>query len=259
MSQVADCILLEENLKRLRLPTVLRHYSESARQARESGERYEDYLFDLTQREVEQRDTNALKARLREARFPLAKSLESTDTKKWPGLPAASIRQYAECDWISRHENLIFIGKHGTGKTHAGIVFGMEACRQGYRVQFWTAADLVNTLVEAREERQLKRTLARLARFALVIVDEVGYIPFSSEGAQLLFQIFSDRYERGSLLVTSNLPFAQWTGVFGEANLTAALLDRLTHHSYIHEFDWESIRLTESLTRKKKQSKASGE
>lgn len=252
MSQVGDCILLEDGLKRLRLPTMLLHYTECARQAREAGERYEDYLLDLANRELEQRQANQLKVRLKEARFPVVKTLETTDLKKWPGLNAASIREYTECDWIDRRENLVFVGKHGTGKTHAAIVFGTEACRQGYRVLFTTAADLVNTLVEAREERQLKRTLTRLTRFQLVIIDEVGYIPFSSEGAQLLFQVFSDRYEKGSLLVTSNLPFAQWTTVFGEATLTAALLDRLTHHSYIHEFDWESIRFTESLKRRKK-------
>ena len=154
------------------------------------------------------------------------------------------------------------MGKHGTGKTHAATVLGVEACRRGYRVGFTTAAGLVNTLIESREERQLKRHLAKLARFELLIVDEVGYIPFSAEGAQLLFQVFSDRYEKGSLIVTSNLPFAQWTSVFGDAALTAALLDRLTHHCAIHQFDWESIRFTESLgaagKRKKKPRSAEG-
>ncbi len=130
-------------------------------------------------------------------------------------------------------------------------MLGVEACRRGYRVLFTTAAQLVNTLIEAREERQLKRHLAKLSRFELVIIDEAGYIPFSAEGAQLLFQVFSDRYEKASLIVTSNLPFAQWTSTFGDAALTAALLDRLTHHCSIHEFDWESIRLTDSLRNNK--------
>ena len=149
----------------------------------------------------------------------------------------------------------MLLGKHGTGKTHAATVLGVEACRNGYRVGFTTAAGLVNTLIESREERQLKRYLAKLSRFELLVVDEVGYIPFSAEGAQLLFQVFSDRYEKGSVIVTSNLPFAQWTSVFGDAALTAALLDRLTHHCSIHEFKWESIRFTESLGAASKRKK----
>lgn len=161
------------------------------------------------------------------------------------------MRAYAECQYISRRENVVLLGKHGTGKTHAATVFGVEACRRGYRVLLTTAAHLANTLIEAREERQLKRELARLSRYELLIIDEVGYIPFSTEGAQLLFQVFSDRYEKGSLIVTSNLAFAHWTSVFGEASLTAALLDRLTHHCAIHEFGWESIRFTDSLKQKR--------
>ena len=144
------------------------------------------------------------------------------------------------------------IGKHGTGKTHAATVLGVEACRRGHRVLFQSASSLVNTLVEAREERQLERVFRKLARFHLIILDELGYIPFSEEAAQLLYQVFSDRYEKASLLVTSNLAFGEWTRVFGEASLTAALLDRFTHRCYIYEFDWESIRLAESLKRQKK-------
>jgi DNA replication protein DnaC len=250
-------LVLEDSLKRLRLPAMLRDYGECARQSRETGDSYEDYLLDLTTRELEQRQSNQLKARLKEARFPLTKTLETTDLAKWPGMSAAQVRAYADGEWIGKAENLVLVGKHGTGKTHAAIVFGMEACRQGWRVLFTTAADLVNTLVEAREERQLKRLLGRLSRFELLIIDEVGYIPFSSEGAQLLFQVFSDRYERTSMLVTSNLAFAQWTTVFGEATLTAALLDRLTHHCHIHEFAWESIRLTESLKKRRNSKRAS--
>ena len=138
------------------------------------------------------------------------------------------MRDYAECGYITRREIVVLLGKHGTGKTHAATVLGVEACRRGYRFGFTTATGLVNTLIESREEQQLKRHLAKLSRFDLLIVDEVGYIPFSAEGAQLLFQLFSDRYEKGSMIVTSNLPFAQWIDVFGDAALTAALLDRLT-------------------------------
>jgi len=252
MSTASEQVLLEDHLKRLKLPTILSQYGECARQARETGESYESYLLALATRELEQRQANQLRRRLHEAHFPLMKTLETTDLNKWPGLDARQFRDYVEGDYIGRRENLVFIGKHGTGKTHAATVLGVEACRRGQRVLFTTAADLVNTLMEAREERQLKKHLARLRSYGLLVVDEVGYIPFSSEGAQLLFQVFADRYERGSLLVTSNLPFAQWTKVFGDAALTAALLDRLTHRCFIHDFSWESIRLTESLQRMKK-------
>jgi DNA replication protein DnaC len=251
MNRKGDDLLLEEALRRLKLPTILREFRECARQAREAGDSHENFLLAVATRELEQRQQRQLERRLAEAHFPVLKTLEATDLKKWPGLDVVQLRQYTTCEYIDRRENLILIGKHGTGKTHAATVLGVEACRGGYRVLFTTAADLINTLVEAREERQLKRHLAKLNRYALLIVDELGYIPFSTEGAQLLFQVFSNRYEKGSLLVTSNLPFAQWTSIFGEATLTAALLDRLTHHSFIHEFTWESLRLADSLHRKK--------
>jgi DNA replication protein DnaC len=245
-------VLLEEHLRRLKLPAMLRYYAQCSRQAKETGESYEQYLLALSTQELEQRQANQLKRRLHEARFPLFKTLEKTDLHKWPGLDPIQFRDYVEGHYIVRCENLVLVGKHGTGKTHAATVLGVETCRRGHRVLFTTAAYLVNTLVEAREERQLKRYLARLRPYSALICDELGYIPFSPEGAQLLFQVFADRYERGSLLVTSNLPFAQWTTVFGDASLTAALLDRLTHHCFIHEFDWESIRFAESLQRKKR-------
>ena len=250
MSRPGQEILLEETLRQLRLPTMVREYRETVRQATEAHEGYEAFLLALATRELEQRQTNQIQRRVREAHFPLLKTLETTDLTKWPGFDVTQVRAYAECQYIGRRENMILLGKHGTGKTHAATVFGVVACRRGYRVLFTTAAHLANTLIEAREERQLKRELARLSRYDLLIIDEVGYIPLSTEGAQLLFQVFSDRYEKGSLLVTSNLAFAQWTSVFGEASLTAALLDRLTHHCAIHEFGWESLRFTDSLKRK---------
>jgi DNA replication protein DnaC len=252
MNRAAQGVMLKDCLKRLRLPAMLRDYPECSRQAKDEGDSYEGFLLNLASRELEQRQANQLKRRLKEARFPVMKTLEKTDLKKWPGLDAMKVRDYASCDYITSKDNLVFVGRQGTGKSHAATVFGVEACRQGHRVAFTTAAHLVNQLVEAREERQLQRYLNKLSRMGLLIVDELGYIPFSDTGAQLLFQVFADRYERASTLVTTNLPFAEWTRVFGDASLTAALLDRLTHRCHIHEFDWESIRLTESLQRQGK-------
>lgn len=242
--------MLDGALKRLKLPTMLREYEECARQAREGGEGHEEFLLSVVSREVERRDANQLQRRLQEARLPYMKTLEKSDLRKWPSFDVTEVRDLARCEWIRRRENLVIVGRQGTGKTHAAIAFAVEACRHGHRVMFATAADLVNTLVEAREERQLKRHLARFDRYDLLVIDELGYIPFSQEGAQLLFQVFSQRYERGSLLVTSNLAFPEWTSVFMDANLTAALIDRLTHHCRIHSFDWDSIRFNESMEKK---------
>ena len=172
-------IVLDEALRQLRLPAIGREWREYARQAKDAGEGYVGFLLALANRELEQRQANQIQRRLREARFPLLKTLETTDLNKWPVLDAVQVRDYAECGYITRRENVVLLGKHGTGKTHAATVLGVEACRKGYRVGFTTAAALVNTLIESREERGLNRRLARLSRFELLIVDEVGYIPFS--------------------------------------------------------------------------------
>lgn len=246
-----DKLALEEALKDLKLSTMWKEFEHCRRQAEEAGDSYGQFLLNLANDELEERRSKQLTRRIKEARFPQLKTLEKTDLAKWPGIKAREVQAYASGDYIKEKRNLVLVGKHGTGKTHAATMLGIEACRQGYRVRFTTASELVNELLEAHDQTKLLRTFKRLKAYSLLVVDELGYIPFSRKGAQLLFQVFSERYEHASTLVTSNLRFSEWTQVFGDANLTAALLDRLTHHCHIHQFDWESIRFTESMQKRK--------
>ena len=245
--KAGDQMMLDAMLKALKLPTVRRIYGEAARQAESEGVAYEDYLLELVSREQEQRQANLIKRRLRDAGFPQMKTLADTDLSKWPGFEARKVKQLADGAYLAKKENIVLIGKHGTGKTHAALALGIEACQQGYRVKFTTAAALVNQLVETREQRNLKSLMRKLRGVNLLILDELGYIPFSTEGAQLLFQVLSERNEQASTLITTNLNFSEWTAVFGEENLTAALLDRVTHRCHIQQFDWDSVRYAESL------------
>ena len=153
------------------------------------------------------------------------------------------VTQLARCEYVEHHENVIAIGNSGTGKTHVALGLGLAACQRGLSVGFTTAAALVNELMEARDERRLLNLQRQLARLQLLIIDELGFVPLSHTGAELLFEVFSQRYERGSILVTTNLPFDEWTEVFGSERLTGALLDRLTHHVHILEMNGESYRL----------------
>lgn len=160
------------------------------------------------------------------------------------------LRELESGDYLSGHRNIIFIGKSGTGKTHLATGLGVAACRQGVSTRFVTGCGLTNELIEARQEKSLSRIIQRYSRQGLLVLDELGYVPFSKEGAELLFQILAERHERGSVIITSNLGFADWTQVFGEPTLTAALLDRLTHKAYIINCNWESYRFRESLKAK---------
>ena len=239
-------VLLEHHLKALRLPTVLREYDKSARQCAEEKADFPTYLLRLTELELLDRDRRATERRIRQARFPVVKSLDSFDFLAIPSLNKTLVLELARCEFLDRKENLLFLGNSGTGKSHLSLALGLIACQRGHRVRFTTAAALVSELIEARDEKHLLCFQKQLAAYELLIVDELGFVPLSKTGAELLFEIFSQRYERASVLVTSNLPFDEWTEIFGSERLTGALLDRLTHHVHILEMNGDSYRLKQS-------------
>lgn len=240
-------ILLKQNLKALKLSTMFTCLAEHLRQANETHPSYEEFLLGLTETELQVRAHNRLQRRLREAKFPLMKPLEEFQFERAVGLDARQIRHLCTCEYIEQHRNVILLGKSGTGKTHLATSLGIEACKHGFRTRFVTGCGLANELLEAREEQVLSRLMKRYAGYDVLIVDELGYVPFSKSGAELLFQVLADRHERRSVIVTTNLGFADWTQIFGEANLTAALLDRLTHRAAIINCSWDSYRLHETL------------
>ena len=247
--QLAQQAVLEENLKQLKLNKFLHEYQSQARESREENLDYEDYLFNLSELECIDKKQKQMDKKIKDAKFPQLKTIEETDYTLCPAISKKKMNAYQSCDYIQKKENILLIGKHGTGKTHISIILGVEACRRGYKVLFMTASSLVNHLIERREERQVSSFLSKLKKYDLLIIDELGYLPFSQEGSQLLFQVFSDRYESGSMIITSNLMFKDWNQVFNDKNLTAALLDRLTHRCDIHQFTGDSIRLQESKKR----------
>jgi DNA replication protein DnaC len=250
MSEV-NTLLLKANLKHLRLPTIQAEFEALAREAATANEDYRQYLLRLTELEVTARAANVLRARIKQAGFPAIKDFDSYDFTAQPSLPKLKVLELAGGEWIIERSNICLVGNSGTGKTHLAISLGLAACRQGRRVRFFTAAALVNRLEEAQKQYQLDRFLEQLDRADVLICDELGYLSFSRAGAELLFQVFAERYERKSLLVTSNLPFGDWVQVFQGERMTAALLDRLTHRCHILEMNGESYRFRESMKAKK--------
>ncbi len=246
-----NAMLLKANLKQLKLPTMLAEWEKLAREAADRDEAYDAYLLRLTELEVATRCANAMAARIRSAGFPVLKDFDTFDFTATPGLPKQKVLELARGEWIDQHVNCCLIGGSGTGKTHAATALGLALCRLGKRVKFVTAAGLVTQLEEAQQQHRLDRLLTQLDRLDLLIVDELGYLSFSRAGAELLFQVFADRYERRSLLITSNLPFGEWGQVFQGERMTAALLDRLTHKCNIFEMNGESYRFRESMKAKK--------
>jgi DNA replication protein DnaC len=251
MSVETTPLLLKANLKQLRLPTMLAEWEKLAREAAAKNEAYENYLLRLTEAEVTTRSANALSARIRAAGFPVIKDFDTFDFAAIPSLPKQKVLELARGQWVEQHSNCCLIGNAGTGKTHVAIALGLAICRLGQRVRFVTAASLVTQLEEAQQQHRLDRLLGQLNRLDLLIIDELGYLSFSRSGAELLFQVFADRYERRSVLVTSNLAFSEWGSVFQGDRMTAALLDRLTHRCDIFEMNGESYRFRESMKTKK--------
>jgi len=239
-------VLLEHHLKLLRLPTFLREYDKVARQCAAESVDYPRFLLRLTELELLDRERRATERRIHQARFPVVKSLDSFQFLSIPALNKTLVLELARCEFLARRENVLLLGNSGTGKTHVALALGLAACQRGHRVRFTTAAALVHELMEARDEKRLLRFQKQMASYELLIVDELGFVPLSKTGAELLFEVFSQRYERTSTLVTSNLPFQEWTEVMGSERLTGALLDRLTHHVHILEMNGESYRLKQS-------------
>jgi DNA replication protein DnaC len=239
-------LLLETQLKTLRLPTFLREYDKLARECANEGLDYPRYLLRLSELELLDRERRAAERRIKAAKFPVTKTFDTFDFLALPSLNKKLVLELARCEFIDRRENVLALGNSGTGKTHLALALGLAACQGGYRVRFTTAAALVNELLEARDERRLLRAQKQLVKQDLLIVDELGYVPLSKTGAELLFETFSQRYEQGSTMVTSNLPFNEWTEVLGSERMTGALLDRLTHHVHILEMNGDSFRLKQS-------------
>ena len=244
-------VLLAHHLKALKLPTFLREYDKLARQCAAEGVDHVRYLLRLAELELIERERRMVERRIKEAKFPAVKSLDSFDFLALPSLNKALVLELARCEYVGRRENIIAVGNSGTGKTHVALGLGLAACQKGLSVGFTTAAALVHELIEARDEKRLLRLQRQLAGYKLLVIDELGYVPLSQTGAELLFEVFSQRYERGSTIVTSNLPFDEWTGVFASERLTGALLDRLTHHVHILEMNGDSYRLKQSKRRQR--------
>ena len=239
--------LLETYLRQLRLPTFLANYASFAEDAARSNHDHVRYLQALAEVEVVQREQNRIARRVKAARFPALKELADFDFSAIPALDKARVLDLARGEYLARRETILLVGNPGLGKTHLAIGLGLAACRQGEKVRFWTAAALTNELLQAQSELRLHRFIASALKQKLVVLDELGFIPFAPNEAQVLFTFCSELYERVAMIVTTNLKFADWTQIFGEEKLTAALLDRLTHHAHILELIGESYRFRERM------------
>ena len=246
---------IKQHCKTLRMPTVASQFSTLAEQAVREKQTHTGYLEALLNAETEERERNTIDRRIKEAHLPRVKTLEEFDYTQAPLVTAAKMRELAEGGYIERAEPVLLIGDCGTGKTHLLTGLCVAACRQKRRVRFTTAAALVNELVEAKHQLQLRRVMARWSRYELIAIDEVGYVPLAEVGAEFLFQVIAERAERNAVIVTTNLPFSEWTQVIPNARLCKALLDRITDRAHILETGTESYRFRRTIDKRKKGEK----
>ena len=247
-----EAATIRQQCRVLRMPTIAAQCAQLAEQAVRERRTHLGYLEALLQAELEERERRLVERRIREAHLPRIKTLEEFNFGQCPKLSAQQIHELAEGGYIRRAEPVIFIGESGTGKTHLLTGLAVAACRQKHRVRFATAAALINELVEAKHESQLGRALARWARYDLIALDEVGYVPLAEVGAEFLFQVIAERAEKAAVIVTTNLPFSEWTQVIPNARLCKALLDRITDRAHIIETGTESYRFRRTVEKRKK-------
>jgi DNA replication protein DnaC len=241
-----DLIRLKEHLKALRLPTIQAECVKLARECLAEGVDHLDFLLKVCELELIERERKAAARRLKAAALPALKLISEFDFTAQPTINRLLVLDLMRCDYINKIENVLLIGSSGTGKTHIATSLAVEACSQGKRVRFYRVTELVTQLLEAREERQLSRIRGQLSKLDLLVLDELGYVPMGKAGAELLFDVMSRAYERMSLIVTTNLPFENWTEVLDNERLTGATLDRLTHRCHIVETGGESYRLKDA-------------
>jgi DNA replication protein DnaC len=253
--ETKQTVLLKHHLQQLKLPIFERDCEEFAFRCAAENIDHLGYLLQLSERELQDREARAAERRLKSARFPSLKTLETFDFQQQPSLNRMLVNQLMLGEYIDQRESIILIGQPGTGKTHLATAFGIKACQQGKKVRFFRVSELITQLLEAREDRQLLRVKKSLSLLDVLVLDELGYIPASKAGSELFFDIISQAYERTSVIVTTNLPFDQWTEVLGSQRLTGAVLDRLTHRCHILEASGESFRLQAAKKRIRAQKK----